>query len=64
MSWKKESLQTNACHSHHFRSPPAVEAWVGKGQHLKRISMHGRGRSGRRLRYRSHLTVRPYRWGS
>ncbi|KAI7841487.1 hypothetical protein COHA_004880 [Chlorella ohadii] len=34
-----------------------VEAWVGKGQHLKRISMHGRGRSGRRLRYRSHLTV-------
>ncbi|PRW39364.1 50S ribosomal L22-like isoform X2 isoform B [Chlorella sorokiniana] len=34
-----------------------VEAWVGKGQHLKRISMHGRGRSGRRLKYRSHLTV-------
>ena len=31
---------------------------MGKGQHLKRISMHGRGRSGRRLRYRSHLTVR------
>jgi len=37
---------------------PAAEAWVGKGSHLKRISMHGRGRSGRRLRYRSHLTVR------
>lgn len=36
---------------------PAAEAWVGSGSHLKRISMHGRGRSGRRLRYRSHLTV-------
>ena len=31
---------------------------MGKGSHLKRISMHGRGRSGQRLRYRSHLTVR------
>lgn len=30
---------------------------MGKGQHLKRTSMHGRGRSGRRLKYRSHLTV-------
>lgn len=37
--------------------PPAAEAWVGKGQHLKRVSLHGRGRSGQRLRYRSHLTV-------
>ena len=46
----------------HLPYPIAVEAWVGKGQHLKRISMHGRGRSGRRLRYRSHLTVRPNRW--
>lgn len=35
----------------------AAEAWVGQGQHLKRISMHGRGRSSRRLKYRSHLTV-------
>lgn len=30
---------------------------MGKGVHLKRTSMHGRGRSGQRLRYRSHLTV-------
>jgi hypothetical protein len=37
--------------------PTAAEAWVGKGVHLKRTSMHGRGRSGQRLRYRSHLTV-------
>lgn len=36
---------------------PAAEAWVGSGSHLKRISMHGRGRSGGRARYRSHLTV-------
>eukprot|EP00887_Chlorella_sp_A99_P002294 scaffold10.g2294.t1 len=33
------------------------EAYVGKGDHLKRISVHGRGRSGQRLRYRAHLTV-------
>ena len=30
---------------------------MGQGRHLKRISLHGRGRSGRRLKYRSHLTV-------
>lgn len=33
------------------------EAWVGKGQYLRRISIHGRGRSGIRHKYRSHLTV-------
>ena len=37
--------------------PATAEAWVGKGTHLKRVSMHGRGRSGRRLKYRCHLTV-------
>ena len=30
---------------------------MGKGTHLKRVSLHGRGRSGVRHRYRSHLTV-------
>lgn len=32
-------------------------AFVGKGQHLKRLSMHARGRSATRLKYRSHLTI-------
>lgn len=32
--------------------------WVGKGQYLKRNSMHARGRSGVLHKYRSHLTVR------
>lgn len=35
----------------------ADEIYVGRGTHLKRTSVHGRGRSGVRLRYRSHLTV-------
>lgn len=35
----------------------ADEAYVGKGDHVKRTSVHGRGRSGVRLRYRAHLTV-------
>ncbi|PSC71950.1 50S ribosomal L22 [Micractinium conductrix] len=46
---------------HNFALEPqrlrVAEAWVGKGQHIKRISVHGRGRSGKKLRYRSHLTV-------
>ena len=33
------------------------EAWVGKGQYLRRISIHGRGRSGIMHKYRTHLTV-------
>lgn len=33
------------------------EAWVGRGTHLKRISIHARGRSGTKHKYRSHLTV-------
>lgn len=32
-------------------------AFVGKGQHFKRISMHARGRSATRLKYHSHLTI-------
>lgn len=32
-------------------------AFVGKGQYLKRIRMHGRGRSATMYKYRSHLTV-------
>lgn len=53
------SAKANAVNSHGMEPERlrVVEAWVGKGQHLKRISMHGRGRSGQRLRYRSHLTV-------
>ncbi|KAL6780293.1 MRPL22 [Auxenochlorella protothecoides x Auxenochlorella symbiontica] len=33
------------------------EMWVGKGQYLKRNSMHARGRSGVLHKYRSHLTI-------
>ena len=32
-------------------------AFVGKGTHLKRISMHARGRSSTRLKYYAHLTI-------
>ena len=32
-------------------------AFVGKGTHLKRLKIHGRGKAGNMLRYRSHLTV-------
>lgn len=32
-------------------------AFVGKGQHVKRLSMHARGRSGVRHKYHSHLTI-------
>ena len=34
-------------------------AFVGKGQHLKRTKVHGRGRSGKMNKYRAHLTVSP-----
>lgn len=33
------------------------QAWVGKGVYLKRISMHGRGRSGIKTRPSCHLKV-------
>jgi len=33
------------------------QAWVGKGQYLRRVSIHGRGRSGVMHKHRSHLTV-------
>lgn len=33
------------------------QAWVGKGQYLKRVSIHGRGRSGVMHKKRSHLTI-------
>jgi large subunit ribosomal protein L22 len=33
------------------------QAWVGKGQYLKRVSIHGRGRSGVLHKKRSHLTI-------
>ena len=32
-------------------------AFVGQGQHFKRLSMHARGRSGTRHKYHSHLTI-------
>ncbi|KAL4440559.1 hypothetical protein ABPG75_003560 [Micractinium tetrahymenae] len=53
------SARANAINNHGLEPERlrVAEAWVGKGEHLKRISMHGRGRSGRRMRYRSHLTV-------
>jgi large subunit ribosomal protein L22 len=34
------------------------EAVVGKGQYLRRVSMHGRGRSGTMHRPRSHVTIK------
>lgn len=54
-----QSAKANAVNNHGLQPERlrVAEAWVGSGSHLKRISMHGRGRSGRRLRYRSHLTV-------
>lgn len=33
------------------------KAFVGKGQHMKRMSLHGRARSGTRHVYHSHLTI-------
>ncbi|EFN53873.1 hypothetical protein CHLNCDRAFT_136009 [Chlorella variabilis] len=53
------SAQANAVNNQGLEAERlrVAEAWVGKGQNLKRTSMHGRGRSGKRLKYRSHLTV-------
>lgn len=37
--------------------PNADKAEVGKAKHLQRTSIHGRGRSGRKHKYRSNLLV-------
>ena len=55
----RHACTATPAHPHSHPTLCAAEAWVGKGQNLKRTSMHGRGRSGKRLKYRSHLTVRP-----
>ena len=36
----------------------AVECFVGRGRHLKRLSFHAMGKTGRMEKYRAHLTVR------
>ena len=53
------SARANAVHNHGLAGLKLKvdEAWVGKGTHLKRISIHGRGRSSTMLKYRSHLTI-------
>lgn len=53
------SAKANAVHNHGLLGDSLLvdEAWVGKGTHLKRTALHGRGRSGKMMKYRSHLTV-------
>jgi large subunit ribosomal protein L22 len=54
------SAKANAVNNHGLDGEKlsVYEAIVGKGTHLKRIKIHGRGRSGKMSRYRSHLTVK------
>ncbi|KAK9809209.1 hypothetical protein WJX72_011485 [[Myrmecia] bisecta] len=53
------SAKANAVNNHGLdASRLGIEkAFVGRGTHLKRIAIHGRGRSGLRMKYRSHLTI-------
>lgn len=53
------SAQANATHNHALAGDRLLvdQMWVGKGVYLKRTSLHGRGRSGKMQKYRSHLTV-------
>ncbi len=53
------SAAANATNNHGMSGTvlKVEEAWVGKGTHLKRLEFQGRGRVGRKERYRSHLTV-------
>lgn len=54
------SAKANAVNNHGLdgNKLSVYEAIVGKGTHLKRIKIHGRGRSGKMSRYRAHLTVK------
>lgn len=53
------SARANAVNNHKLVASKLQvdEAWVGRGRHLKRVSLHGRGRQGKKYKYRSHLTV-------
>ena len=53
------SARANATNNHGLVASKlkVEEAWVGKGQYVKRVSMHGRGRAGVKHKYRSHLTI-------
>lgn len=54
-----ESARANAVHNHGLDGSVlnVDQAWVGKGQYLRRVSIHGRGRSGVMHKNRAHLTV-------
>lgn len=53
------SARANAINNHGLSDAnlKVDETWVGKGRHLKRVAIHGRGRSSTMLKYRSHLTI-------
>lgn len=53
------SARANATHNHGLDPDRLLvaEAFIGKGQYLKRVSYHARGRSGIRERARCRLTV-------
>ncbi|KAG7670336.1 hypothetical protein Ndes2526B_g00086 [Nannochloris sp. 'desiccata'] len=53
------SARANATNNHGLTETDlkVEEAWVGKGQHMKRVAMHARGRAGKKYKYRSHLTI-------
>jgi len=54
-----ESAKANAVTNHGLdgENLKVDQAWVGKGQYLRRVSIHGRGRSGVMHKTRSHLTI-------
>ena len=54
-----ESARANAVQNHGLDGNVlnVEQAWVGKGQYLRRVSIHGRGRSGVMHKNRAHLTV-------
>jgi large subunit ribosomal protein L22 len=54
-----ESAKANAVNNHGLDGDnlKVDQAWVGKGQYLRRVSIHGRGRSGVMHKNRAHLTV-------
>lgn len=53
------SARANAANNHGLDQAAlrVEEAWVGRGTHLKRVNMHGKGKSGVLHKYRAHLTV-------
>ncbi|KDD75223.1 hypothetical protein H632_c799p1 [Helicosporidium sp. ATCC 50920] len=54
MAARKSALEDNGLDAEKLS---VAEAWVGKGQYLRRVSYHAKGVAGRRHRYRSHLTI-------